>query len=184
MTDIREIKSKEKIRSALLRILETKEPIEITIAEICSTAGVSRTTFYKFYRNSVDALDDLLDSLVEEVYMSGNEFYAFLMHQNYSGQKPLCEVLRRDRKYKAVVRDSSLTMRFIEKITKLLDEDLIQEISGNTGMSTEEIRNLFLFQLSGCFSAVRGSMNRTDEEWKKEKQRIDEFLVRGFSFRR
>ncbi len=184
MSDIREIKSKEKIKNALLRILETKEPIEITIAEICETAGVSRTTFYKFYRNSMDALDDLLEDLVKEAYMSGNEFFAFLMHQNYKGQKPLCEVLRKNRKYRAIVRDSALTMRFIDKITKHLDDDLIREISGNTGMSAEEIRNLFVFQLSGCFSAVRGSMNRPDEEWKKEKKRIDEFLIRGFSFKR
>ena len=51
--------SRAALKRAFLTLFQTKEPEEITIVELCETAGLNRSTFYAHY--------DFLDMLVQEV---------------------------------------------------------------------------------------------------------------------
>lgn len=58
--DIRIIKTKSSIKSAYITLLE-KMPLEkISIRELCDTARINKTTFYKYYDN-LQALSDALE---------------------------------------------------------------------------------------------------------------------------
>ena len=57
-------KSAEKMHTALLTILDSKDFELISVKEICETAGVNRSTFYLHYDN----VNDLLHETVEAVY--------------------------------------------------------------------------------------------------------------------
>lgn len=56
----------EKMRQALIAVLETKPFEYITIKEICEKAGVNRSTFYLHYENTRDLLEETTDSLLEQ----------------------------------------------------------------------------------------------------------------------
>ncbi|MCM1395846.1 MAG: TetR/AcrR family transcriptional regulator, partial [Corallococcus sp.] len=60
----------EKMRKALLTLIERKSFKDITISEICSVAKVNRTTFYLHYNNVLDLLTEISDSLVRD-FISG-----------------------------------------------------------------------------------------------------------------
>ena len=58
---------RECIQAALIRLMKTKELKDITITELTKTAGVSRTTYYRNYYEKADVLQDLFNSLMQEI---------------------------------------------------------------------------------------------------------------------
>lgn len=48
----------EKMDNALISLINKKDFAEINVAEICSKAGVSRSTFYDHYQNTYDLLKE------------------------------------------------------------------------------------------------------------------------------
>ena len=48
-TDLRILKTQERLQNSLLELLDTKELKEITVKEICDKAGISRNAFYQHY---------------------------------------------------------------------------------------------------------------------------------------
>ncbi len=63
-TDKRVIRTKKAIKSALFKLLETKELSSVTISELTAEANVNRRTFYTHYRNITDILDEVEGDLV------------------------------------------------------------------------------------------------------------------------
>ena len=66
--------TKTLLKQALISLLETKNIQKISIKEICETAELNRTTFYKHYNNEYELLDDLcadaLKSLINTILNS------------------------------------------------------------------------------------------------------------------
>lgn len=53
-----------KIGSAFITLLESKEFPDITIMDICKAAGVNRSTFYAHYDNTYDLLKEVYDGMI------------------------------------------------------------------------------------------------------------------------
>lgn len=66
--DARVIHSKALLQQAFLLLLKHKTFDEISIAELCKKAGVSRQTFYSNYKNKEDVLLEYLDDILNEFY--------------------------------------------------------------------------------------------------------------------
>ncbi len=64
----------------------------VTVEEICKRSGVSKMTFYKFFRNKVDLLKQILNEMMNEGY----QFADSVMAQNL----PFQEKVRKNIKYK------------------------------------------------------------------------------------
>lgn len=59
--------SKEYIIEAFFIILKTKSVDKITILEVCAKAGVSRVTFYKYFKTKTD--------IINEYFKTNEEFF-------------------------------------------------------------------------------------------------------------
>ena len=57
--DRRKETTKGNIRRALIRLSSIKPYPEITVKELCTEAGINRTTFYTHYKNTREVLDDI-----------------------------------------------------------------------------------------------------------------------------
>ena len=55
-TDVRVLKTKEKLNRALRSLLTEKGIADITVNEICTRAGIRRATFYKHYSDKITFL--------------------------------------------------------------------------------------------------------------------------------
>ena len=62
--DIRVQKTKERLKSALLSLLEEKSIDRITISEICRVSGINRNTFYQHYTDIHDLLSEIEGELM------------------------------------------------------------------------------------------------------------------------
>lgn len=64
--DLRVVKTKSAIRSALFELMSEKELARITISEICVRAKINRKTFYSHYRAPSDVIEELENEVLEE----------------------------------------------------------------------------------------------------------------------
>lgn len=64
--DLRVIKTKASIRSALFALMSEKRLDKITISEICVRAKINRKTFYSHYRSASDVIEELENEVLEE----------------------------------------------------------------------------------------------------------------------
>ncbi len=63
--DVRVIKTRQKLRRALLLVLGEKRIEDLSITEVCSAAGVNRNTFYAHYSDLCELLDEVKSSYLE-----------------------------------------------------------------------------------------------------------------------
>ena len=72
---------KERITTALLRLLENKSISEISISEIIAGAGVARASFYRNYATKESVLTTLISDVLEEfrkdLQSDGENFYTY-----------------------------------------------------------------------------------------------------------
>ena len=66
-TDLRIIKTQERLQNALLELLGTKEIKAITVKEICDRAGISRNAFYQHYGYKEDLYDQMVARATEKI---------------------------------------------------------------------------------------------------------------------
>lgn len=60
-------KTKDSLRRALLELLVQKDIAEITVTELCLHANIHRKTFYSYYHNTMDILDELFQELISDI---------------------------------------------------------------------------------------------------------------------
>ena len=65
-TDLRVIKTRQAIRSALISLLSEKELSDITISELSARAQVNRKTFYRHYRSISDVVTEFENELLSD----------------------------------------------------------------------------------------------------------------------
>ncbi len=66
-TDLRILKTQERLQNTLLELLRTKELKAITVKEICDKAGISRNAFYQHYRFKEDLFDQMVARATERI---------------------------------------------------------------------------------------------------------------------
>ena len=59
--------TKELVHRALIRLLDKNELHKISIRELCSIAGINRTTFYNHYGSQYDVLAEITDQYLQDI---------------------------------------------------------------------------------------------------------------------
>lgn len=67
--DRRVIRTKKAIRDAFVSLLEEHELRDITITEICRVADINRKTFYNYYNDVFELMDEIEYEIVHEFEM-------------------------------------------------------------------------------------------------------------------
>ena len=66
-TDLRILKTQERLQNGLLELLRAKELKAITVKEICDQAGISRNAFYQHYGYKEDLYDQMVAKATERI---------------------------------------------------------------------------------------------------------------------
>ncbi len=62
--------TKKVIKDALLQLLQEKDIKKITVSEICNIADINRATFYRYYLDVYDLLDQVENEFVNELLLA------------------------------------------------------------------------------------------------------------------
>ncbi len=66
ITDKRVVNTMNSIKKGMIRLLEKNKFEKITIKDICTESGISRTTFYAHYKDKNDFIYSYLTSLLKK----------------------------------------------------------------------------------------------------------------------
>lgn len=65
--DKRILNTKKKLTNSLLELLQAKKIKDITVLELCKSANINRTTFYKYYKDVDDLVLKIEESLLSDL---------------------------------------------------------------------------------------------------------------------
>ncbi|WP_462394824.1 TetR/AcrR family transcriptional regulator [Lentilactobacillus parabuchneri] len=66
------------IKQAMINLLQSKRFDDITVKDICDSALIHRSTFYRYYQDKIDLADDILHDLTSELSGSPTDKTAVL----------------------------------------------------------------------------------------------------------
>ena len=72
--DVRIVKSKESLMSALIGLMGKKKLEDLTISEICQEADVNRNTFYSHYSSVRELFEEMNGKYMEALFASAKVF--------------------------------------------------------------------------------------------------------------
>lgn len=179
--DRRTVYTKRLIKRVFLELKGTKSFDDITVADVCREAQISRSTFYLHYKNLFEVLDEVL----EEAFSNIHQFYEQFGQQSGHAANcklPLCMFIRTSTEYECLFFDEALHSIIVDKMAEVFYEDFYEDMRKRTSLTKLQIEALLYFQLNGCFAVTKKSRHLSESDWCVMKDGIDNMLLKGLDF--
>ncbi len=155
------LRSRKLIRQALLTLLKTKNPNDITIKDIVDEANINRATFYAHYSCLRDLSEEIENEVIEKLMAILRDFKA---DNFFSNPSPLLLqvsiILNEDiETYRTLIKTPGSNL-FLEKLMSLFIDYLEKDQS-----IPEEVRASKSFRLRASYFA--GGLTTLYQEWFK-----------------
>ncbi len=165
--------SKTMLKNALIELLKTKNIEKITIYELCATAQINRTTFYKYYGSQYDLLADIERELFNELethLLTGGE-------TEYDKLKYVLEFLDADREKWKILINTVADQDFTEKLFSLPTIQALIRSSVPEQYTRRQEEYIRLFYCQGGYAIIRKWLNKEAHETPEEISRLIISLV-------
>jgi len=175
----RKLRTRKTIKEAMLKLLRKKDFIDISVTDICHTAGISRGTFYSHYKNTHLVIDELFSDALIHI---GNVPIQHIYHPGSCGNcdGALCRFLRDNKKYQPLFLSDTLYSQAVKLVVNSLAEDFLNNMKKQADLHDDMLLNLLYYQISGCMALTRKHIKDSDEKWNQIQEIIDSFLCTGF----
>ena len=170
-------KTEATIKDALIRLLESKPLTRISVSEISSAAGISRSTFYAHFTNVREVYDSALRDFHTESVMQLQDRLRCATCAACPSRRPFCEAIRNAGRYQPLVNDPLYFPAVMELLVTENDEISILDDYRRMGLSELQAKAVAMFQLSGCYAAATSLSDEAD--WTEAQKVIDDFIRGG-----
>lgn len=183
--DKRSIATESNIRKALLSVMLERPFHQISVIDICKSAGVSRVTFYSHYENIADVLDQVLDEVAKTVSDGPVSSLSFCSGEDLCDNRlnekgiPLCELANSENVLQPIFADPSVSKMAITKIVDhvISNKDFLKQYSE---LPENQLRCILTFRMNGCLSTIQMAKEQ-GIDWSCAKETIDDFVLRGMN---
>ena len=178
-TDRRTLYTRMVVKESLLKLLAKKDYANITVADICREAELSRGTFYLHYNNILQVVEELFDDALKNMHSVLAQIGCTVATDEKCAY-PLCRFLRENKHYQPLFFSDSLRSHAIERLSEFNRGNYIMKLREKTKLSQEVLEEIFYFQLNGCLAVSRRNIGISDEAWSKIQCGVDALLKNGF----
>jgi len=167
--------TKRMLKEALVKLLEEKSLEKITVYELCATAEVNRTTFYKYYGSPYDLMEDIRMDFLHELEINLQE-----KENPYSLQNILTYIFTHQGASKVLLKTAP-DDGFLEKIISLslISAQLEEHVSADEAEHVKAYTKEFI--IFGSYSIVRKWLLSENPEPPEEIARIILQMVMKYS---
>lgn len=156
--------SKMCLKNALVDILQEKDIQKITIRELCERAEINPTTFYKYYGNQYDLLDDIekdvLAELERRIAVDSDGAVISLVQ--------IMAYIEENRKQCRLLINAASDRNFAERLLSRPSLEAIFEQLAPHDYSQREMEYMRTFLYEGIFAVVRRWINADVRETPEE----------------
>ena len=158
--DRRIMMTKRLLKDALIDMLKERDIYHIPIRELCETADVNRTTFYKYYASQFDLLADMENDMIQFVTrtIQSNEADSVKI------VTAICEYLEENLEFARLIINNNVDPDFANKLFAMdaIKESALQRFSA--GISQAELEYIYNFLTYGAFRMVCVWLNKEERE--------------------
>ena len=154
-------RTKENLTEAFWQLYEKKEISKITVKEITTLAGYNRSTFYEYFKDVYDVLDQLEESLIREPMIplrrpkEGIEAESIMM--------ALSEEFERNKRYFSVLLGDNGDPKFHSKIKNKIKPKIKEKIE-SLGIKDETKINILIEYKVSAMIGIMVYVHTTDTQ--------------------
>lgn len=156
--------TKKLLKDSLVTMLETQSIHKISIRELCEHAEINRSTFYKYYGNQYELLEDMENELLRHIWGEDKEH---LLIQPVMTVERITSLLSYFETCCQLVRllvNNNVDPAFPEQIISLPEVKALATQRLGDGYSPEQLDYLSTFLINGSFHMIREWINKEDRE--------------------
>jgi AcrR family transcriptional regulator len=152
----RSAQSKQKLKKAFIKLLESKKVAQITVGEICKEAGVNRTTFYSHYAN-VEELYSALEVDLHQ-FMESTLLPPSIPSTDDDVIKIVCSVLSLVKEHKNIhlnYIDKLFELDYVIELCEEVKSRYMPLILQGENLSEKQQEHIFVFCKTGIVGIIR-----------------------------
>lgn len=159
-TDRRVVRTKRAIRNALIRLLSQKSINEITVKDLADTADINRKTFYNYYSDIHQVIDEMENELVAafEDALQENVFNPD-MQNPYAVFSKLTEILSSDIDFYGYLLKSDATSNLIAKIMSALKSKAREAFADQVSLDDNTLGLIIDYVAAGMIAVYQSWFN-------------------------
>lgn len=159
-TDRRVIRTKKAIRNALTRLLSQKSISEITVKELAQAADINRKTFYNYYSDIHQVIDEMENELVAAFENALQENILNPDMQNpHAVFSKLTEILSDDIDFYGYLLKSDAPSNLISKIMSALKSKAREAFAGQVDLDKDTLDFIIDYVAAGMIAVYQSWFN-------------------------
>ncbi len=161
--------SKAMLKNALLKLMKEKPLNQISILEICETAQINRTTFYKYYGSQAD----LLKEIETDFFVQLNEDLKDIIEKGPNALSVVLNHLFEERETFCILVKAIPAEEFTEQLFSVpAIGSIFQRMMDDSGYTKTEDRYIRQFVFQGTYAVLCDWLGSEDPEPVSEIARI------------
>ncbi|MCR5370497.1 MAG: TetR family transcriptional regulator C-terminal domain-containing protein [Clostridium sp.] len=159
-TDRRVVRTKRAIRNAFAKLVSVKPLPEITVRELSDEADINRKTFYNYYSDIYQVMDEVENEIVTAFTeaLRSVDLAEALKNPNLIVSR-MMNIINDDSDFYGHVFSLGVNATLLEKLIRVM-KDMIREEVNRTLMVDPELLDFALdFEISGIISAYQAWFN-------------------------
>lgn len=147
--------TKQNLSDAFWQLYLKKKIEKITVKEICELAGYNRSTFYVYYKDVYDILDE-----IEERIITAQEFKEIILEQLMSASdkkeilKNMLQLFEHNIKYLPILLSEKGDPLFRQKLLKKLLPVILSAFPNLTPAEITEVKYIMEYQSAAALSTI------------------------------
>lgn len=162
------------LQNSLFELLKQKSIDKITVTDICHLADINRGTFYYYYTDVFDLLNQIENELYENFLVYFNQYLESSERNTYLLMIKLFEYLKQEKKIFKVFFSQNGDKDFIKRVYLTAYTSVIEEWkSQKTNLDPQQLDKIFLFVANGSISLIQ---NWFDTSLKESPEELASFI--------
>ena len=159
------INTKKSLSKSLIYLLEKNAITEIDVSQLCTYAGVNRTTFYKHYNSLYDLLNELINEFFKKIEVL---FLKVNINENTTSKIALLlKYLKQNREFVSVIMNNNTLTTISQRLITLDFIDSLIKTNIQYRKSVYINDNYYIdFIISGWYAVIK--------RWVNENCALDE----------
>lgn len=180
-TDRRVIKTKHAIFKAFVELLNEKDVNQITITDIAKKANINRKTFYNYYSDAYEVMEEI-ENLTVEAFINNMGTVEFTNMADFLTEIfiQFTETVNKDLEFFNLLFKTNNRSFLIVKIVEALKEYVQKRIEESNELDIPRFEVVSNFYLSGVLSVyMNWFMNNYDQSIEEISALLTELVLHG-----
>ena len=160
--------TKRLLKDSLIEMMKAESIYKISIRDLCESAGINRSTFYKYYGSQFDLLKEIENDLIKDLLTFLKEYPQDIQH----AFAQICSYLEQNIDLARLLLNESTDSNLPERLFSLTFIQQEMRKVFKEQYTDDQFSYLSCYITYGCFHAIRLWINNDNREAPEEFSKL------------